>query len=224
MQNWFLVALILSIAVSFIQSFFKFDLTTQRCIYWSCTCVATISGFFMTYPNWKNGIWLGLLFFGAMTVAAYCYTPYLKFGGKIYALTVQDSRADTPTPLATDAEPDPAADAYSGIITARKLWWLILPLMLFSVGNFYFFIVGRGEGWVAATGLALLVLLAVGAGYGDASWGYAIARGQYLQFVIASVVTVGLFAVLYLLAYSAGKRWPSRRQQSMEYRAHHRHR
>jgi hypothetical protein len=72
--------------------------------------------------------------------------------------------------------------------------------------------------------LALLVLLAVGAGYGDASWGYAIARGQYLQFVIASVVTVGLFAVLYLLAYSAGKRWPSRRQQSMEYRAHHRHR
>ena len=54
----------------------------------------------------------------------------------------------------------------------------------------------------------LLVILALGTGYGDGSWNYPIARGQYVQFGIITVITAGSFAALYLIAYWAAKRWP----------------
>jgi hypothetical protein len=122
-----------------------------------------------------------------MTFVAYAYTPYIKVGGKIYALTVQDSRPDADEPSdKTDADAaapklDPAPDAYSGIISATKMWWLLVPLLVISSGNTYAFLTGEGEGWVALIGIAFLVFLAVATGYGDASWGYGIARGRHIQ-------------------------------------------
>ncbi|BBZ22358.1 hypothetical protein MHIB_07760 [Mycolicibacter hiberniae] len=71
---------------------------------------------------------------------------------------------------------------------------------------------------------AFAAMLAVVTAYGDASWGYPIARGQYLQFGVNAVITVGIFALLYMTAYYIGQRRPLRRKQSMEYRAHPRHR
>ncbi len=67
------------------------------------------------------------------------------------------------------------------------------------------------------------MFLAITTGYGDGSWNYGVARGQHLQFVLAAIITAGVFAALYLIAYRAGKQWPLRRTQSMEYRAHPRH-
>ena len=110
------------------------------------------------------------------------------------------------------------------LLTATKMWWLVIPLLVFSSGNLYAFATGKGQWWVAAIGLAFLIFLAVTTGYGDGSWDYGIARGQHVQFVLAAIITVGAFAVLYLAAYRMGKRWPSRCAKSMEYRAHPRHR
>ena len=62
------------------------------------------------------------------------------------------------------------------------------------------------------------------AGYWDASWNYPVARGQQNQFVMLTLMTVGIFRALYLATYQAGKRWPWRPKRSMEYRAHPRHR
>lgn len=62
---------------------------------------------------------------------------------------------------------------------------------------------------------ALLVALAAGFGYGDAIWEYPIARGQHIQFFIISIITAGVFTVLYLAAYFTGKRWPRRNKRSM---------
>jgi hypothetical protein len=39
----------------------------------------------------------------------------------------------------------------------------------------------------------------------------------------ATIVTAGAFAILYLAAYATGERWPLRRKNSLEYRAHLRH-
>jgi hypothetical protein len=103
------------------------------------------------------------------------------------------------------------------------MWWLLIPLLVISTGNIYAFAFSTGEWWVAAIGLVLLAFLAVVLGFGDASWGYGIARGHRVQFAIAAVVTVGVFAVLYMAAYQTGKHWPTRRKQSMEYRTHPRH-
>jgi hypothetical protein len=225
-SNFFLAIAIASSAVAVIQSFFDHSRTSQRRIYWSCVGIAAMAGFFMVYPDWKKGLGLGLFFLSAMTVVAFAYTPYIKLGGKTRALTVQDSRSDsgdTPTTTSVALERDPTPDAYSGIVSAAKMWWLLVGLLVISAGNFYAFVAGRGEVWVAAIGIGFVVFLAVVTGYGDASWGYAIARGQRPQFAIATVTTAGAFAVLYLFAYYTGKHMPLRRKQSMEYRAHPRH-
>jgi hypothetical protein len=221
----FLAIAITSMAVAVIQSFFKHSRSSQRRIYWSCVGVAAIAGFLAVYPDWKKGLGLGLFFLGAMIAVAYAYTPYIKLGGKNRALTVQDSQPDSQSSAKTTAalKPDPAPDAYSGIISAAKMWWLLIPLLVISAGNIYAFAVGEGEGWVAAIGMAFLAFLPISTGYGDASWDYPVARGQRLQFAIATITTISTFAILYLSAYCVGKRLPLRRRQSMEYRAHPRH-
>ena len=48
---------------------------------------------------------------------------------------------------------------------------------------------------------AFITLLAIGVGYADGSWNYAIARRQYFQFGVVSLITAGSFAVVYLAAY-----------------------
>lgn len=49
-----------------------------------------------------------------------------------------------------------------------------------------------------------------------ASWGYPIARGQYLQFGLAAAITVGYFPAVFLTAHYLGKPHPLRRKQSLE--------
>ncbi|ORA41762.1 hypothetical protein [Mycobacterium branderi] len=185
-----------------------------------------IPAFFLGYPNWKEGLGAGLFVLAAMIIAAYGYTPYIKIRGKIYALSVIDSQPDTDHPCAqatADPNKDPAPDAYSGILTAKKLWWILVPVLAISSINTYAFMTHEGEGWVAGIGIGLLLVLATGAGFSDGSWGYRIARGQYTQFIIVTVITVGVFTAIYLGAYFAAKHRPLRRRQSMEYRAHPRH-
>jgi hypothetical protein len=230
MSNLFFIVVVACAATALIQQYFKHSRRSQRRIYWCCACVGAVAACLAFYPDWKKGLGMALFFLGVMTVAAYAYTPYIKIGGKICALTVQDSRPDTDDRSvktharpAAGSEQDPAPDAYSGIISAAKMWWLLIPLLVISSGNLFAFATGKGEAWVALIGIAFLVFLAVATGYGDASWGYGIARGQHVQFGLAAIVTVGVFAVLYLVAYHVGKRWPLRRKQSMEYRAHPRH-
>lgn len=163
--------------------------------------------------------------------AAYGYTPYIKIRGKIYALNADDSRPDpedmpTETDSAIDdhAKHDPAPDSYSGLLTARKMWWVVAILMLIAAINVRIFWEGGSTEWLSGLiGAAFLLFFSVVLGLGDASWGYGIARGQTIQFVIISIITAGTFAVIYLAAYWIGKRKPVRRKQSMEYRAHPRH-
>jgi hypothetical protein len=229
-SNVFFILLVACAVVALIQQYVKYGRSLQRRIYWSCACLGAVAAFLAFYPDLKKGLGLALFFLGVMVVAAYAYTPYVKIGGKVYALTVQDSRpdadedADETAATATAAtQHDPAPDAYSGLISATKMWWLLIPLLVISTGNVYAFASGKSEWWVAAIGVAFLVFLAVAMGYGDASWGYGVARGHHVQFALAAIVTVGVFAALYLAAYQTGKHWPLRREQSMEYRAHSRH-
>jgi hypothetical protein len=230
MSNPFFVLLVACAVGALIQQYVKYSRSSQRRVYWGCASLGTIAAFLAFYPDSKKGLGMALFFLGAMTVIAYAYTPYIKIGSKVYALTAQDSRPDpdensddTAATATATPEHDPAPDAYSGLLSATKMWWLLIPLLVISTGNVYAFVSGRGEWWVAAIGLAFLVFLAVAMGFGDASWGYGIARGQHIQLVIAAVVTVGVFAALYMAAYQTGKHLPLRRKQSMEYRARPRH-
>lgn len=240
MKNVFFVGVIVCVVVNFMLSSFNISRSSQRRIYWGSACLAAVSGFLSVYPNWKTGLGIGGFFLAGLTISAYAATPYIKIRGKIYALTVDDSRPDpgdartspdrhtstdgAATADRTDPQFDPAPDSYSGMLTAATMWWILVVIAVISAVNVYAFAVGEGKAGVAAVGAGSLILMALGVGYGDASWDYRIARGQYIQLGLASVITAGSFALLYLIAYYAGRRKPLRSKHSMEYRAHPPHR
>ena len=167
---------------------------------------------------------------GAMVAAAYGYTPYIKIRGKIYALNASDSQPDPddePAETALDTsnhgETGPKPNTYSGLLSARKMWWVLTVLMLIAAINVRIFFESGGKDWMAGAAVVAVIFFGVVLGLGDASWGYGIARGQKIQFAIVTIITAGTFAVIYLAAYWIGKHKPVRRKQSMEYRAHPRH-
>lgn len=198
-----------------------------RRLFWSGFFIATASAFFIAYPpDWKSGIGLSILVDSLMLINAYFSTPYIKIRGKIYAFSLRDSSSDPSPEGEPPAEPDdpardPAPDSYSGLATAKKMWWLLIFVMAICVINVIS--ISEDRPWLTPLAAAVGVAIAIVFGYGDASWRYPIARGELVQFVIIAIITVGVFAILYLTAYYAGKRWPLRRKQSMEYRAHPRH-
>lgn len=207
-------------------SFSDISIGAQRRIYWSCACMAGVFGTLATYPTWNNAATLGIFASTLMTVAAYVSTPYIKIGGKIYSLTIPDPDPEV-APATTDSaqqETDPHPDSYSGLLTATTMWWSLVVLAVIAAGNVYAAVVGQGEVWVGVISGTFSALLAVVTAYGDASWRYPIARGQYIQFGVASVITAGGFALIYLTAYYIAQRRPLRRKQSMEYQVHPRHR
>lgn len=234
MAKIFLAVVIICFVVAFMLDFFNISRSTQRRIYWINAFLAAIAGFAMFYPDWQKGLGMGAFLFAVMTFIAYAATPYIKIDGKIYAFTVTNSQPDpqdTPTTAGNDSDGasstnriDPVPDSYSGMLTPATLWWSLVVLAVFLAANVYFFVFTDGKASVAAVSGAFLAFLAITGGYGDASWGYPIARGKYVPFCVVSVITAGAFALLYLSAYYTARRFPLRRTQSMEYRAHPRHR
>ena len=220
MSDLFFIVLAGCVAVAVIQQFFEHSRSSQRRIYWTCTGLGAIAAFLAVPEDTPKGIGLAAFFIGVMSVAAYAYTPYLKIRGKIRSLAIQSPDPDDGSTKYTAEQQDPTPDSYSGMLTAPKMWWILVPLMLISAINTYAFVTGKGEWWVAAIGIAFLLFLAIATGYGDASWGYPIARRQLIQFTVLAIVTLGTFTVVYLAAYALAKRRPIRSKHSLEYRAH----
>lgn len=207
----------------------------QRRIYWAAAGLASVCGFASGYPNVKNAVGVAVMLLAAMTFMAYVSTPYIKIGGKIYALALGDRQPDPPDPGTADGtaprrrdETAPAADpvphSYTGILTPATVWWALVVIAGVAAANTYAYLFSTGQAAPAAVGSGFLALLAIAGGYGDASWGYRIARGQHLPFAVATVITAGSFALVYLAAYSTARRLPLRRNRSLEYQAHPRHR
>ncbi len=200
----------------------------ERRFFWTGFTIVAISAFFIAYPpDAKSGIiWLAFACF-LMLSRAYMMTSNIKIRGKIYAFHADDSQPDPypddSSPPNDDPDYDPAPDSYSGMTSAGKMWTLLILTMAICSLNVVIYIVDRERPLLTFAMMALLVTLAVVSGYGDAIWRYPIARGQRIQFIIISIITAGAFTVLYLGAYYAGKHWPWRNKQSMEYRAHPRH-
>ncbi|MGV0626919.1 hypothetical protein [Mycolicibacter minnesotensis] len=211
---------VLCYLTALLLSFLNISTGAQRRIYWSCACVAGVFGALTTYPTWNNAAAMGIFFPSAMALGAYVATPYIKIGGKIYSFTILDPDPED----STQQEIDPHPDSYSGLLTATTMWWCVVVLAVIASGNVYFAVFRHEDVWVGLLSGALFVLVTAPTAYGDASWRYPIARGQYIQFAVASVITAGVFPLLYLTTYYLALRHPLRRKQSMEYRVHPRHR
>lgn len=215
----FFGVVVVALAIGVIQSFFNHSRASQRRMYWTCAAISVTAGLLAFYPPWTRGLGASAFLAGVMVVIAYAYTPYIKIRGRICSLGIQTpDPEDVPRESASD-QAHPAQDAYGGTLTAAKMWWILVPLMLISAVNTYAFATGEGEWWVAAIGIVFLLFLAITSGYGDASWGYPIARGQRIQFIVLVVVTLGTFTLIYLVAYGIAKRRPVRSRHSSEHRA-----
>lgn len=160
--------------------------------------------------GWQPSLGFGLLCVFVAVFYAYMRTPYLKIGGRIYALSLIDSQPDPPAGEA--AEPPSAVphDSYPtdvGQVPARKVWWILVTFTCLVAANVYYF------GWPAQAifGTAVLTLFYAFFGVDDATRKLPIARGQYVQASIASLVSIPLWlapCICYLLGYGIGQRWP----------------
>jgi hypothetical protein len=203
--------------ITVLSSLVTEDLRWQRRIYWGGTAGAALFTSIGAFPNWIGGLGLAAAGVFAMVLAAYFTSSYIKIGGKIYAFHTGDGQPDRPAD--SPRQPviyDPAEQTYGADVSAKKLWWLLVPavgLCSVSVATN----LGESNRVPVIAGAAFIVLFPVIFGYAsDASWGYRVARGQYVQLVLLGIITAGVFVVLYLLAYGAGRRWPHRFKRSLE--------
>lgn len=180
---------------------FEMSLAKRRRIYWYLALLAATLVFLAGYPD--LGMMLGFLAMWLMLEVgwAYAHTPYIRINGKIYAFKS----------IHADAESERNSielQRHEQFTTPTKAWWLIAgwPLAI-CVAMCSSFLPGR-EGfsfqhdreWILYM-VGFCLLFGIGIGYGEAKFRYPIAQGQRLQFIIASVSSVGLFAVFYLSAY-----------------------
>jgi hypothetical protein len=224
---FFLLALAFLVLATVVPMLTKRGRRWERRLAWTGILGTGASVFFAALPYWKQGIGVSLFVLAFLTAGAYAYTPYIKIRGKIYAFHVRDSLPDpppdgAPAPGSDDPDYDPAPDSYSGSVTAQKFWWMMVLAMAMCLGCIIIPVADKPWGLIPGAA-ATVVLSAIAFGYGDASWGYPIARSQRIQFGVIAIITAGVFPVVYLGAYAGGKRWPLCRTNSLEYRAHQRH-
>jgi len=180
------------------------DLARARRLFWSGVGLAVVSAFFIAFPpDWKAGAQLSALVAFMMLGTAYFNSPYLKFGGKIHAAFRVDAEAEDP--------PDRPRQGTTRLVTsARKLWWFIVGGMALCTFNVVQSVLTGEHLRLAVAMAAVVVATAVVFGFADGRVDDPIAQGQTLQFVLASVATAGVFAILYLGARAVGKRKRSR--------------
>ncbi|MGB5794930.1 MAG: hypothetical protein WBH51_03955 [Mycolicibacter algericus] len=201
MTNAFIIAAGLCIAAGGSLDFLKLPLESRRRLYWYLAFLAGVFVFLAAYPDPAKT--LGAI--GVVLIAtvgwAYVHTPYIRIRGRIYAFQ--------PMHINAESEDETAKlQRHEQIATPPKIWWIIAGFLLaFGVAMCCSFLPGR-EGFSLQHYRELIlymagfcVLFAIGMGYGEAKSRYPIAQGQRLQFIIASIFSAGLFAMLYLTTY-----------------------
>jgi hypothetical protein len=188
--------------------------------------------FIAALPDVAGGLMFGAAAVFASVVTAYFATSYLKINGKVYTFHTFHEVSESAAVAATDldrsessgAEYDPYPDQYGTGVTATKMWWLLIAAIALCVFTAATNVGSHGSQGYLVTSLVVIAVFALGFGMMDASWGYRIARGQFLQFVLVGVVSAGAFTALYLGGYLIGRTWPMRSPKSLEYRVHPRFR
>ena len=144
----------------------------------------------------------------AIVFRAYFDTPYLKIGGRIYALSMSDSRPDPPRDGSpAEPMPPPPRDSYGGEASAQTFWWVVTVMTCAFAAGVYL------GGWFSLTILctALLSAGAVVCGIDDATRKLPMARGQHVQAFVISVASILLWfapPICYFVGYQIGTRKP----------------
>lgn len=175
------------------------DLARQRKIYWGGTFFASAFGFIAALPNVTTGLIVAGLCAFCLTLSAYFGTQLIKIGGRVVAF---DSAEGLPADVYGSG-----SDPYSPQVSTTKAWWIFVVFLVLWTPMLIDYVVGREGAASALLALGMFVLLSVLLGYVDGKHRQRVARGQYLQFGVIAVISAGIFAVCYLITYSAALRW-----------------
>ena len=177
----------------------------RRC-YWGGTAGAAVFTFLGLLPQVGGGALFALSGVFSMTLTAYFATSYIKIGDKIYAFHNHDENPDhKPSSAASTTAPP---DSYGTNVTNAKMWWLLVPATAMCSATVAMQVPDHRLALPVVAGV-MIVLLGVAFGFMDAREGHRIAREQYLQFGLATMVTAGVFALFYLPAYLVARRNPA---------------
>ncbi|OBK90775.1 hypothetical protein A5648_16205 [Mycolicibacter sinensis] len=208
MGNGFLVAAGLCVAVAISLAWLNLSLQLQRRIYWCCTLLASMFSFLSAYPNLQLGLGLVAFTFFAMTALAFRWTPYIRVNGRIYALRANDVNAEAENPSGPRKGNSRRLSLEEWLATARGVWWFVAAIWLVFDASIAGSLVHGGpvlndghDRIMFASILIFLFLFGVALGFIEAVNEYPLAQRQTLQFVIATISSAGLFAVLYLTSY-----------------------
>jgi hypothetical protein len=173
------------LAISGVPFFTERYKRQRRWIYWSAFLVG--SALMAVAVSWRGwGTSLGMFFMGAsiaLITALRFDRTLLKFGNKSISHSSQEQ-----------------------VVTVALYWWVIAAGSVSVAVGIYL------GGWVLqfTVAVGLGVIFAAAWGWVDASEGERVARGQKIQFAIASLASVMMFAlppIAYLAAYFAAKKW-----------------
>lgn len=213
----FFIAALVCLGVALIPLFNTKAVSTQRRMYWGGTAAAAVCFFLASLPDVVTGVLLVVGSFVFMAIPAYFSGPLIKVGEKVIAFHLEDSRTGrADLPGGGGAEYEPSSDSYGGSVTAAKMWWLLIFAVGLCASTVFQYIVDTEKPWIVVLSTIAIFAFSILYGFGDGSWGHRIARGQYVQFGIIAILTAGVFTLLYLAAYLIARRWPWRRQDSLE--------
>ncbi|GBE65351.1 hypothetical protein MFM001_18130 [Mycobacterium sp. MFM001] len=214
----FLMLAVLFLGVASAQARYRYiaDRRRGRRFFWSCAAAGIVFFALGVGKIWPNGVLAAASFTALVVMVAYVSTPYLKIGDRIYALSIPNQQPDLPID-GTEPEPapPPPADSYNGTFTAPKMWWVIAVLAC-MVAAFTHHLGWTPKVWAVVIGGVAMSTLS---GFGDAREGFAIARRQYIPFVVASIASLFVFAafpVAYLVGYLAGRWWPPDSERTVD--------
>ncbi|MEZ0052740.1 peptidoglycan/LPS O-acetylase OafA/YrhL [Mycobacterium sp. MAA66] len=187
----------------------KRGISRQRRIYWSSTTVVACSVFLASLPNWKQGLAVAAFACAILFGSAYFNTDYIHFKGQTYTYYSSASQKDE-TRSGTSDNKSP-----SGLTTATRFWTLMIGAALLLALMVGINLQPGGKPREALVAAVILGAFAAFFGHNDAINDHPIAGGQRVQFILISLVTVGIFPTIYLIAYSIGKKRPRGGKRSM---------
>jgi Ca2+/Na+ antiporter len=195
--------------VAAVASVVVHDGELQRRIYWLGWLIAALCFALAVLPRgWPGSVAIGLLALFAAVVYAYLRTPFLKIGGRVYAVSsIQEEAASDPPQHPRSAASDDSYPAAMGSLPARNMWWILVAMTgIVSLGIYLV-----GWTWQMILGAVFLTLMGALAGIDDGSRKLPIARGQHVQAFIVSVGSILLWLappICYYIGYRVGQRWP----------------
>lgn len=192
---------IVGLAIAAIPYFIDCGERRRRWLYWLGFVVGTaLIALALSWRGW--GVSVGMCFTGAFIAVLFAFfydSSLLKFGARQISYT-------RPNGTQSGSSNDQTAETDLGAVPARNHWWVIAIGSVVTAYGVYLI----GWAWQLSLLVGFAVIFAATSGWLDASQRLPIARGQKVQFALASVASLMMFAlplVAYLAAYFSAKKW-----------------